>query len=205
MGAYAPCIQMGKVIMQYENQVTALTSALATATNAVVTKYNASAIAGTSGPLSANTVKSYAAYLTSASTTAVAEIGTKIQTGQCACRVTCYHFRHDGMCGSAFLTFATCCKIVLSFFSALFDAHTTHANHTALTNRFSSASPLTADPTVVLNSLYKVLSVIQNNTIMTLGQPSIYPSAHQCFNGTANLTSCISPMLVQAANLKQLA
>ena len=82
MGAYAPCIQMGKVIMQYENQITALTSALSTATNAVVTKYNASAIAGKSGPLTANQIKSYASYLSSASTTAVAEIGTKIQTGK---------------------------------------------------------------------------------------------------------------------------
>ena len=82
MGAYAPCIQMGKVIMQYENQITALTSALSTATNAVVTKYNASAIAGKSGPLTASQVKSFAAYLTSASSTAVAEIGTKIQTGE---------------------------------------------------------------------------------------------------------------------------
>jgi hypothetical protein len=56
-----------------------------------------------------------------------------------------------------------------------------------------------AAPANVINALYQVLSVLQNNTVMTIGQPTGWgpkPGALLCFNGTMNGTACASPILV---------
>lgn len=50
-GAYAPCIQMGQQIIAYENEVTSLTTSMIKGANAVLAKYNQSAIANLTGPL----------------------------------------------------------------------------------------------------------------------------------------------------------
>lgn len=55
----------------------------------------------------------------------------------------------------------------------------------------------------VFKALYKVMSLIQNNTIMTLGQPDVLPGAKMCFNGTLNGTACMTPALLPAFNLQK--
>lgn len=44
---------------------------------------------------------------------------------------------------------------------------------------------------------------MQNNTIMTLGQPDILPGANLCFNGTINGTACQVPALLPALKLQK--
>jgi len=135
-GAYAPCIQMGQQIIRYEDAVTNLTATIARGASTILTRYNATAIAGKSGSLTGAEIAKLASYLTKVSSAATTEIGLKT---------------------------------------------------------------MTAAPANVINALYQVLSVLQNNTVMTIGQPTGWgpkPGALLCFNGTMNGTACASPILV---------
>lgn len=73
---------MGKQIISYENDVTTLTNAIVSGATAIIKKYNASAIAGMTGPLTAAQINSYATYLASTGSSASTEIGLKTQTGE---------------------------------------------------------------------------------------------------------------------------
>lgn len=67
-----------------------------------------------------------------------------------------------------------------------------------------SSTPPAADPGAVLKALYKALSLLQNNTIMTLGQPMVLPGAPMCYNGTFNGTACMMPTLLPGYSLQKI-
>lgn len=81
-GAYAPCIQMGKQLITYENDVSSITAAITKAAQAIIVKYNASAVNGLTGTLTTSQVNKIASYLTSTANAASTEIGLKTQTGE---------------------------------------------------------------------------------------------------------------------------
>ncbi|KAL2632064.1 hypothetical protein R1flu_016750 [Riccia fluitans] len=76
---------------------------------------------------------------------------------------------------------------------------TVNSNSKATKNLIDPKKTQSVDVETILNSLYKSLALIQDNTVFTLGQNSVFPGSSECIDpSTANLTrvACKSPKLL---------
>ena len=80
-GAYAPCIQMGKQIIQYEDKTASLALTMINKMNTIIKALNSSAIAG-STYLTPSDIKYLSGNLTALAASNTNEVSLKVQTGE---------------------------------------------------------------------------------------------------------------------------
>ncbi|KAL2632054.1 hypothetical protein R1flu_016740 [Riccia fluitans] len=84
---------------------------------------------------------------------------------------------------------------------------TVNSNSKAAKNLIDPKKTQSVEVETILDALYKSLSLIQNNTVFTLGQNTVFPGANECIDpSTSNLTTvaCKPPKLLPSFALTRI-